>query len=132
MLEPSVLFLEIEMRERVSQHHENAVGIERLLQNFVRARLGRLDGGADGGVPADHHHNGRRIELAQLLERLHPIHAGHLHIEKNQVRPPLLVFGYPVRGVCEGVDLVPLVLQCRADSLLIIYDENPATHFTLL
>ena len=82
------------------------------------------------------YHDGRRIELAQLLERLHPIHARHLHIEKNQMRAPLLVFGNPVGGVCEGVDLVPLVLeelsQCRADSLLIVDDENPATHLTLL
>jgi hypothetical protein len=52
------------------------------------------------------------------------------------MRVPLLVFGYSVRRVRERVHLVPLELeeltQRGADSLLIIDDENPATHRTLL
>ena len=76
------------------------------------------------------------IELAKLFQRFHPVHAGHLHVEKNEVRPPLLVFGYAVGRVRDRVYFVALVLEelteRRADSLLIVDDQNPSTHFTLL
>ena len=78
---------------------ENAIGVERLLEDVVRAELRRLDRGLDGGVAADHHDDRRRIDLANALERLEPVDAAHLHVHEDQIRMPLLVLGDRVDGV---------------------------------
>src|SRR2546423_2489864 len=67
LAQPSVLLLEIEIRERIAQHHENPICIERFLQNLVRAGLSCLNRGANCGVATNHHNEGRRIELADSL-----------------------------------------------------------------
>src|SRR5206468_10284662 len=99
------------MRERISEHDQNAIGVERLFKYLVCARLRRFDGGADGSVSADHHHGGGGIELANLFQRFHAVHPGHLYVEKDEMRPPLLIFRYSVSRVRESVDLVALVLE---------------------
>ena len=45
--QPRVLLVQIEVRERVAQRDEDAVGVERLLEDVVRAELRRLDRGLD-------------------------------------------------------------------------------------
>src|SRR6266550_6103940 len=50
--ETGVLFLEVEVGERIPQHHQDAIGVEGLLQYLVGAELRCLDGGANGGVAA--------------------------------------------------------------------------------
>ena len=66
--------------------------------------------GADG-APARVHDSRRWIELAKSLQRFHPVHSGHFHVEKDKVRAPFLVLGYPICCVRERVDLIPLVLE---------------------
>src|SRR5205085_801854 len=48
-----IFFVEIEMLERIPQRDEDAVRVERLLEDVVRAKLGCFDGRLDRGVPAD-------------------------------------------------------------------------------
>ena len=84
--QPLVLLLEIQVRQRIPQGDENAVRIERLLENVVRAMLRRFDRGLDGGVPADHDDHGVRILLPQLAQRLQPVDSGHLHIHEDEMR----------------------------------------------
>ena len=87
-------------------------------------------------MPADHDNRSGWIELADLLERLHAVHAGHLHVKEDEVRTKLLVFFYSPSGIGCGVDFVPLELeelsQCGANPLLIVDDQDSSTHRTLL
>ena len=136
MTKPRVLLLQVEVGQRVAQHHENPVGVERLFEDFKGAELGGFHRRANRGVAADHDHDCGGVELSDSLERLHAVHPRHLHVEEHEVRTPLLVFFYSVGGVGDGVDLISLEFeelpQGGANSLLIVDDENSATHRTLL
>src|SRR5207248_11129616 len=136
LLEALVFLLEVEIGERIPEHHQDSVGIERLFEDLVGAELRRFDGGANRGMPADHHYDRGWIELANFLERLHSVHACHLHIEEDEMGTPLLVFLYSISGVVDGSDFVSLELQQlsqrSANSLLIVDDQDSSTHRTLL
>src|SRR2546427_10262850 len=71
------------------QCEQDAVGVERLLQEIVRAQLGRLDRGLDRSMTGDHHDLRVRVELAQLSQRLEAVHALHLDVQKDQMGPEL-------------------------------------------
>jgi hypothetical protein len=95
----------------VAQQEEHAVGVERLLEEVVRARLGGLDRGLDRAVAAHHHHERRRVGLPQALERVEAVHAGHLHVHEHEVRTEPLVLGEPLGGARRDAHLVALVLE---------------------
>jgi hypothetical protein len=122
--------------QRVPQQHEDAVGIEWLLENVVRAQLRGLDGSLNRGVSADHHDLCRWVDLLDAAQSLEAVHARHLHVHEHEVRPPLLVFGDAIRGVAGGADLVALELQELAergpDALLVIDDEDASAHLAVV
>jgi hypothetical protein len=99
LAQPRVLLGELHVLERVAQQHQDAVGVERLLEDVVGAELGRLDGRLDRRVPADHDDGRSRVVLAEQLQRLEPVHAGHLDVEEDEVRLELLVQHDPLRRV---------------------------------
>src|SRR2546423_2435464 len=136
LAQPSVLLLEIEIRERIAQHHENPICIERFLQNLVRAGLSCLNRGANCGVATNHHNEGRWIELADTLERLHAVHAGHFDVEEHEMGTPLLKLGDAVRRAGNSVNVVSLVLEQlaerRTNALLVINDQYTPAQRTLL
>ncbi len=67
--------VELALRQRVPQRDQQAVGVERLLQEVEGAALGRLHRRGDGAVPRDHHHERRRVLLPQAGERLEAVDA---------------------------------------------------------
>src|SRR5690349_1691216 len=129
--EPRVFFVEIEMLERVSECDENPVRVERLLEDVVRPQLRRLDGSLDRRVATDHHDDRAGVMLLDPPQRLEAVDARHLDVEKDEMRLPLFVFAYPIDGVGDGADLVPLELEQLpergANPLLVVDDEN-ASH----
>src|SRR2546427_3719594 len=62
------------------QCEQDAVGVERLLQEIVRAQLGRLDRGLDRSMTGDHHDLRVRVELARSEE-----HTSELQSQSNLV-----------------------------------------------
>ena len=83
--QPLVLGGELALGQRVAQGNQQPVGVERLLQEIEGAALGRLHRGRDRAVARDHHHERRRVLLAQPGQRLQPVQPGHLHVEQDQV-----------------------------------------------
>ena len=138
LTQPGVLGEQIEVLQRVAQRDENAVGVERLLENVVCAQLRGFDGGLNRRVSADHDDDRARIALLDLLERLDAVDAGHLHIEEDEIRPLLGVFRQTVHGISDRAHLVTLELEqlpeCGADALLVVDDQNATRHdyFTFL
>ena len=127
-----VLLVQVEVRERIAQREENAIRVERLLENVVGAVLCRFDGGLDGRVTTDHHHDGAGVLLLQLAQRLEPVDARHLHVHEDEVRPEPRVLGEPVDRVRDGAHLVALELEKLAERganpLLVVDDEDAAAH----
>src|SRR3954468_16139209 len=136
LAESRILFLKLQVGKRVAQHHQDAVRIERLLQDLVGASLGRLYGRANRSVAADHHHERRRIQLANLLQRFHTVHASHFYIEKDEVRPPLLKLADAFLRTRQRLDLIPFVFEQLAErssnTLLVVDDEYASAQRTLL
>jgi hypothetical protein len=106
-----VLGGEVHPLERVPEEQEHTVGVERLLEEVVRAGLRRLDGRLDRAVPAHHHDQCGRVGLTQAAERVEAVHAGHLHVHEDEVRPEPLVLGEPFRSAGRDAHVVALVLE---------------------
>ena len=127
-----VLLAQHEVPDGIAQRHEDAVGVERLFHDVVGAALRGFHRVLDGGVPADHHHDGRRVERAQLAQCLEPVHPGHLHVEKSELRAELLVGCERRRARRLRAHLIALVFeelrQRVADPLLVVNDEDAPTH----
>src|SRR5439155_13237841 len=75
------------------------------------------------------------VELAQLPQRLEPVHALHLHVQKNEMGPE---FGVALqrlgsRGARVHVDLLVFehLRQRLADALLVIDDQDASAHGSL-
>ena len=123
-----VLGEEAALVEGVAQHQEDAVGVERLLQEVVGAAARGLHGGLDGAVAADHHHQRGGVQLADAGERLQPVHPRHLHVHEREVGLELGVEGERLARARRGADLVVLVLQELGqdvpDPLLVVHHQD--------
>jgi hypothetical protein len=120
------------VRERIAQQEQHAIGVERLLENVEGAELRGLHRRLNRGVAADHHDHGRRVGGAQPSQRLDAIDAGHLDVEKDQMRAEAVVLAQPIESVRHGVNRVAFVLEQLPERLanagFVIDDEN-ATRF---
>ena len=120
------------MLECVAEQDEDPIGVERLFEDVVRAKLGGLHCRLDRRVPGDHDHERSRIAPANLLQRLEPVHARHLHVEKDEVRLPLADRIERLVGARHGAHFVPLELEELAKrgpyALFIIHHQNAAAH----
>jgi hypothetical protein len=81
------------------------IGVERLLEDVVRAVLCRLDGGLDRRVAADHDDDGARILLPQLLKRLEAVDPRHLHVHEDEVRLESRILGEAIDRIRDGAHL---------------------------
>jgi hypothetical protein len=90
---PRILPRQLGVGQRVPYREQQAVGVQRLLQEVEGAALGGLDGGGDGAVTGDHDDLGPGVEVPQPGEGLQPVEPGHLHIEEDQMGPELGVEG---------------------------------------
>ena len=116
------------MLQRIPQRQQDAIGIERFFEEIIRAELRGFDGGLDSAVAGDHHDLCLRIELADLLERLEPVHPFHLDVEKDEVRLELGIDADRLVAGRARLDFDLLVfqnlLQCFANPLLVIHDHD--------
>ncbi len=132
LLELPVLPRERGVLERVAEGDDEAVGVERLLEEIERAPLGRLHRGGYGAVPRDHDDGGRRLEVAEPRQGLQAVESGHLHVEQHDVGSKLGADGdpFPARG--RGADLPALVLEHLAhrvaDAALVVHHQHPVAH----
>jgi len=128
LLEGSILVAQLPRIERVAQAHEDAFARERLLDEVERPLFGRFDRRADRPVPRDDDHGQRVVHVAQPLEDLDAVHAGHLHVEQHQIRR--LALGQRQAFLSGGGadDVVALVLERHlqrvADRRLIVDYED--------
>ena len=134
-LERAHLPLQHDVAQRVLERQQDAVRVERLLEEVVGAELGRLDRGGDGPVAGDHHDQGLRVGLAQLRQDRQPVHPRHLHVEQDEVR---LELGEGVQRLGPGAgqrDRVALVLeqlaQRLAHALLVVHHQDAVAHRAL-
>src|SRR5439155_1630422 len=134
-LEPHVLAGEVYVLEGVAQREQDAVRVERLLEEIVGAELGRFDGGLDGAVARDHHDLRARVELAQLAQRLEAVHALHLDVEQHEVGPELGVEAQRLGAGGARAHFEVLVLeqlgQRLTDALLVVHDQHAPAHVFL-
>ena len=66
------------------------------------------------GEAGDHHEGGFRVDLAELLERLEPSHAGHADVEEGEIEALLACELEPGGAILTRVDAVP---EAREDVL---------------
>ena len=83
-------------------------------------------------MPGDHDDERGGIALADLLQRLEPVHPRHLHVEKDEVRLPLADRIERLVGARRGAHFVSLELEKLAErgphALFIIHHQNAAAH----
>ena len=123
-----VFLVQVEMRQRIPQRDENAIGVEWLFQDVVRPVLRRLHGSLDRRVPADHHDDGVRILLAQLSQRFEAVDPRHLHIHEDEMGMKARVLREAIHGVTRRAHLEAFELEelaeCGADPLLVVDDQD--------
>src|SRR6185312_10374031 len=131
-LEPYVLAGEVNVLQGVAQREQDAVGVEGLFQEIVRAELGGLDRGLDRSMTRNHHDLRVRVELAQLPQRLEPVHPLHLHVQENEMGPELGVALQRLgsRSARPHLDLLVFehLRQRLADALFVIDDQDASAH----
>src|SRR5207244_12988248 len=86
-------------------------------------------------MTGDHHDLRVRVELAQLPQRLEPVHALHLHVQKNEMGPELGValqrLGSPGARPHRDLFVFQHLRQRLADALLVIDDQDASAHGAL-
>ena len=73
------------LRQRVAQHDQHFVVLERLGDVVERAALHRRDRVLDRGERGDHQHRQVVVDLLELVERGDAVHARHHHVDDRGV-----------------------------------------------
>ena len=116
------------LRQRVAQDDQHLVVLERLADVVEGAALHRRDRVLDRRVGGDHQHRQVVVDLLELVERGHAVHARHHHVDDRRVerhRPGQLE---PLRRRRGQAHLVALARQQRLEDLphdlLVVDDQN--------
>ena len=121
------------LRQRVPEHCEHFVVLERLADVVERAALHRRDRVLDRRVRRDHEDREVVVDLLQLVQRLHAVHAGQHHVDDGGIERHRAGEIEPLGGCRGEADLIPLARQQRledlAHDLLVVDDENRAGHY---
>jgi hypothetical protein len=111
---------------------QQAIGVQRFLEEVESPALCRLNGGCDGSVARDHHHLRAFVERAEPGQGLEPVEAAHFHVEKDQVG---LELGIDRQGLATRggyTDFVALVVEDLAQRIahtgLVIDHEDAGLH----
>ena len=132
LAQPGVLAREAPVIERALDRHQEAIGIERLLEEVKGPVLHRLHGRGDRAVAGDHHHTHVRILLLQLLQRLDAIDPLHLDVEQDQVERTEPEGRQRLAPRTGGGNLIPLVAehlrQDVANRALVVDHQDPPLH----
>ena len=123
-----VLGDEAPLRERVAQHDQDFLVLERLGDVVVGAALHRRDGILDRRERRDHQHRHVVVYFLELVERGDAVHAGHHHVHDRGVERHRLRQLEPLGGVLRQPYVVALPGQKRLQDLphdlLVVDDED--------
>ncbi len=130
LLEQLVLAYQLAALDRALEHRQQRVGLDRLLDEAVRAGLHRLDRLGHAAVAGDDDDFGRGMRLLEPAQQLQPVRVGQHHVGDDDVGLPgaedLVAAGPDHR--CP--DLVALVLEQDFQPLdhrrLVVYGEDTA------
>jgi hypothetical protein len=122
------LVLEAVGLDHLAHRQPHLAQVEGLAQVGARAQARGLQGQLHRAVGGDDDHRQIPLLRRQLLQHLHPAHAGHLQVEHQQVRRvrgDALEALHTVRCLDHRVALCLEVLPQRpADQLLVVTDED--------
>ena len=88
LLEPLVLGRQLKLLGGLVEHHQQHVGIDRLLDEAERAGLHRLDGLRHTAVPGDHDDLRLRARLLEISQQVDAVGVGQHQIHEDDFRPP--------------------------------------------
>ena len=113
---------------------QQAIGLERLLDEVVGALADRRHRDLDRAVPADHDHGDRRVLGADRVKHTHAVDAAAFEpdVEQNQGRPPCperCQRRIRIRGHSRVVAFVgERIGNDRADICFVVDDQNLLRH----
>ena len=123
-----VLDLEVPLAERPLDRDAEVLHGEVLGQVVSGAFLHRGHGRLDGGEGRDDDDGQRRVELVRALEQHHAVHARHLEVRDEEVRPLLFEQRKGLARLCRGEALVPDAAQDARAVLehvgLVVHDQH--------
>src|SRR2546430_3135453 len=98
----------------------------------------RLGGGARVRVGRDHDDRHVHAEAADLLEELEAAHAGHMHVEENQIEPTAQQNDQRLRAVLRRLGLVRVIVAELSEEILedldyrrlVVDDQDSLGHST--
>ena len=111
LLEQQVLADQIAPLDGALEHRQQRVGLDRLLDEAVRAGLHRLDGLGHAAVAGDDDDFGIGMDLLELPEQLQPVGVRQQHVGDDDVRLPGLEDFFAAGADHRGADFVALVLE---------------------
>ena len=97
--------------DRALEHRQQRVGLDRLLDEAVRAGLHRLDRLRHAAVAGDDDHLGVGVRLLEPAQQLQPVDVGQHHVGHDDVGLPGLEDLLAARADHRGPDFVALVLE---------------------
>ena len=126
--QPLGFLLKLALIEGVAHGQENAVEVQRLLDEVKGAHLDGLHRCLHGAVAADHDDAAIDSLFHEGIENFQAVHFGHFDVTKDHIKGKLGRQLKAFRTVLRFHDLVILVLedflQARSDGRFIIDDEN--------
>jgi hypothetical protein len=114
----------------VAQHDQHFVVLERLGDVVEGAALHRGNGVLHRRKRRDHEHRQVFIDLLQLVERLHPVHSGHHHVDDRGIEWQRLGQLETLGRRRREPDVVTLARQERLEDLphdLFVVDDQDGT-----
>ena len=134
-LEVGDLALQLRGFQRALGDQDQAVGLERLLDEVVGAAADGRDGGLDVAVAGDHHHRQARMHDLDLVEQRQAVEPRALQPDVEEDQPRRAVGDRRQRAVAvvRRAGFVALVAQDArdefADVFLVVDDENIRRHY---
>src|SRR5262245_1523953 len=132
-LEEGVLVDEIPALDGPLEHGQQRIGLDRLLDEAVRAPLHRLDGLRHAAVAGDDDDFRVGVRLLELPQQLQPVDVGQHHVRDDNVGLPGLEDLLAPRTDHRSADLIPLMLEQNLQPLdhgrLVIDGEDPVFLF---
>src|SRR5689334_25446437 len=120
------------MGQRVSNGHQQPVGVEWLFQEIESSQLCCFDCCCNRPVPRDHHHLCIGVELSNSTQGIQPIQASHLHVQKHEMGSEVRVqrdrFAAGRRHPDYELLVLEHLLQCLPNAWFVVHDEDPVFH----
>ena len=123
-----VLFFQATHPKRRVEGDPKFVAIERFCYVVEGPLLHGVDSALDGAVGRDDYDGDAVVLIADLLEDLHPVHAGHGDIRDHRIKAVLFEQAQALFSAGNGIHAVPRLGQGEfhhpAQAVVIIYEQD--------